>query len=58
MKNSEVIKGEIIDSYPCDVNGSNESIENIVKYEGKKYIVITDWEGNVLYPNKKATERE
>ena len=62
ITNKEVFeKGEMIENYPCDedLDGgikSNGSIENIILYEGKKFCVITDWDGNVHKANEKALE--
>ena len=47
-------RGEQIDDWPCDVEGSNESVEHIVLYEGKRYPIITDWDGNVRQPQRVA----
>lgn len=42
VKNSEVIRGgEIIDSWPSDVGGSNASIDCVVSYAGRNYLVTT-----------------
>jgi hypothetical protein len=41
--------------YPCDVGGSNASVEHEVEYLGKIYLVVTDWDDNVLNPDAIAT---
>lgn len=53
--------GEIVDHWPCDVGAdgqheANGSVETIVEYEGKKYLVVCDWENNSRWPNRKANE--
>lgn len=48
--------GELLDSYPCDINGSNESVEYLVLWDGKKYVVNTDWNEEVMNPDAKAIE--
>jgi len=48
-------QGEILESYPSDIGGSNMSVEHIIEYEGKKYIVNTNVdEDKVLYANQQA----
>ena len=55
--NKEVYNnGEVITSYPCDINGSNQSIELLVEYQGKEYVVHTDWDENLLKPNSIANQ--
>jgi hypothetical protein len=59
MKNIEVWqKGDIVDHWACDVEGSNQSKEYIIELDGVKYSVITDMNDNLRYPNRKATEEE
>jgi hypothetical protein len=48
--------GEVLDSCPCDINGSNQSIEYLVLWDGKKYVVNTDWNELVINPDEKAIE--
>ena len=53
--NAEVYdRGEQIEDWPCDVEGSNESIEHIVSFCGRRYSIITDWEGNIRNAQKIA----
>lgn len=55
-KNREVVaRGELVDDWPCDVDGPNESLERIYLYEGVEYSVITDRFGAVRRPNQSAT---
>ena len=53
--------GEELEHHPCDVgeNGdcqSNGSIEHIINLAGKRYSVITDWYGNLRWPEKQAVK--
>ena len=55
LTNAEIFSlGEEVDSYPSDVEGSNASVEHIVEYKGKHYVIVTDWDSNVRRPNDKA----
>jgi hypothetical protein len=45
--------GEHIDDWPCDVGGSNASVEHSIRYKGKIYSVITDWDNNLRWPDRK-----
>lgn len=57
--------GEVVDSYPCDIDPvtgeteSNGGVEHIVQYKDKFYAVITSWDGDVVYDgNRKAKTRK
>lgn len=54
--NKEVYEnGDVVDSYPSDVGGSNASIDYIIDFNGKQYIVTVDEETEkVINPNKTA----
>ena len=55
--NKEVYQnGDIITSYPCDINGSNQSIEYVIDFNGVEYIVHTDWNKKIINPNSKASK--
>jgi len=55
LTNAEIFSlGEVIEDYPCDVEGTNASIEHIVEHKGKYYSIITDWDNNIRKPNNKA----
>ena len=55
LTNQEVFdKGDVIDDWASDVGGSNNSVDNVIELGGVKYLVVTDVEGKVLNPNKKA----
>jgi hypothetical protein len=55
--NKEVYdNGDVIDTMPSDIGGSNMSEDNIIEYNGKTYLVSTNLEENrVISPNRKAT---
>jgi len=51
--------GEIIEHWASDVGGSNKSVDNIINYKGKKYLVTTNFDQDMLLtPSKTATEWE
>jgi hypothetical protein len=57
-RNEVFTKGDSILDYPCDMGGSNNAIEHVVEYEGEKYFIQTNWDGEVLEPNELATTLE
>ena len=47
--------GEIVDDWASDVGGSNESRDNVIEYEGQRYLVITNSDQDMLLtPTKLA----
>ena len=49
--------GEIVDDWASDVGGSNQSRDNVIEYEGKRYLVTTNFDQDMLLtPSKKANE--
>lgn len=58
-------KGGVVTDWACDVDPktgrqkSNGGVENIVEYDGRRYSIITDWAGKVVYrPNGTAVESD
>lgn len=60
--NKEVFEnGSVLEHYPCDVDDdgtlkSNASIEYVIEYKGRRYLVLTDWDNNVRRANDTAHE--
>jgi len=49
-------KGEELDNWACDLgeNGeleSNGGVEHLIAYQGKYYLITTDWQSQVIYKN-------
>jgi len=65
LTNAFVFKnGDVLDKWPCDVNPetgeqeSNGGTENLIEYEDKKYLIVSDTNGDViLNPEELATEK-
>lgn len=63
MTNSQVfVYGDIVDDWPCDVDPvtgdpkTNGGVEHLVRFRGKEYLIITDWDRIVVFrPEEEAT---
>jgi hypothetical protein len=48
--------GEIIDDWASDVGGSNESRDNVIEYNGKHYLVVTNFDQDMLLTPSKNSQ--